>query len=90
MARQRFRQEWVTTTQLRRVIFAAAVDVAAGQYARFGPCRPDAWIIRRQFFHRMFGQLTVGRELTAKHGKQRRFAVFIMDIKGIIASDRLR
>ena len=52
--------------------------------------RADALIVRRQFFHRMFSQLTIGRQLTAKDRQQRRFAVFVVDIQRVITGDCLR
>ncbi len=90
MARQRLGQERVATAQFGRVIFTIAADVTAWQNALFCPRRTDSLIVRRQFFHRVFGQLTVGRQLTTKDRQQRRFAVFVVDIQRVITGDSLR
>lgn len=41
-------------------------------------------------FQRMFCQFSVGGQLTAEYRQQRCFAVFIMDIKGVITGNSLR
>lgn len=90
MTRQRFSQERVTAAQASGVIVAVAFNGTTRQHALFRPRRANALIIRRQFFQRMFRQFAVGGQLTAEYRQQRCFAVFIMDIKGVITGNGLR
>ena len=90
VARHPFSDEREATAQLRGVIIAVIADITAGQYRAFGPCRANAFIVRRQFFQRVLGQLAVGGELTAKHGEQRRLAVNVVNIERIVAGNGLR
>lgn len=87
---QRFSQERVTAAQASGIIVAVAFNGTSRQHALFRPRRANTLIIRRQFFQRMFRQFAVGGQLTAEYRQQRGFAVFIMDIKGVITGNSLR
>lgn len=90
MAGHRFADKRKAAAQFRRVVVTVAADIAAGQHRGFGPCRADAFVVRRQFLQRMLGQLAIGGQLAAKDRQQRRLPIIIMDIKRVIAGDRLR
>ena len=90
MARHAFGDERETTAQLRGVIIAVIADITARQNRAFGPCRANAFIVRCQFFQRVFGQLAIGGQLAAKHRQQRRLAVYVVNIERIVAGDGLR
>ena len=90
VARHPFGDEREATAQLRGVIIAIVADITAGQYRAFGPRRANAFVVRRQFFQRVLGQLAVGGQLAAKHGKQRRLTVNVVNIERIVAGNRLR
>ncbi|MNP14877.1 hypothetical protein D3C76_1072150 [compost metagenome] len=85
-----FADKRIATAQFRRVVIAVAADITAGQDRAFGPRRADTLIERCQFFHRMLSQLAIGGELAAKHRQQRRLAVVIVNIEGVVAGDGLR
>ena len=87
---QRFGQERVTAAQAGGVIVTVAFNGTTRQHALFRPRRTNALIIWRQFFQRVLRQFAVGGQLTAEYRQQRGFAVFIMDIKGVITGNGLR
>lgn len=90
MTRQRFSQERIAAAQASGIIVAVAFNGTTRQHALFRPRRTNALIIWRQFFQRVLRQFAVGGQLTAEYRQQRGFAVFIMDIKGVITGNGLR
>lgn len=66
MAGHRFTDKREAAAQLSCIVITVAADIAAGQHRSFSPCRANAFVVRRQFLQRVFGQLTVGGELTAE------------------------
>ncbi len=90
VARHPFGNEREATAQLRGVIVAVSANISAGQHCLFGPRRANTFVVRRQFFQRVLGQLAVGSQLAAKHRQQRCLTVNVVNIERIVAGDGLR